>query len=115
MRTSLAFAVAFCGMYLISGCGKDEPQIDPASPQSYMHDKQFMQRLEDQEKAKRNLMVEFSKVNAEYKAAKAKDPEGEATKALKARVDALEKEYVRLRTETQAIVRERITPKNLKK
>lgn len=107
----MAFAVAFFGVALFAGCGKEQPKVDPSSPESYMKDEAFQNKLKQQDVTRRSLLKKFSGLRREYEAACAKDPHSPEAKALKAKLDATEDEYQANRKLTQAIVRDRLAPK----
>ena len=114
-QTSWALAVAICVSCMLAGCGKEEPAVAPSSPASYMHDPEFRNQLKAQESAKRDIMKRFSAARQQLERARAENPDSELVKDLQAKLKSLEAEHQANRRQTQALVRERITPKkNLK-
>ena len=101
-------------MLFLAGCRKEEakPEVPASSPQSYMNDPKFMGELKKQRDERQQVMREHFKAFNAYKAAVASDPNCEKpeTKALRAKLDELERRNKELRAQTFATVRERITP-----
>jgi len=112
-----AFSLVF------TGCKKESetsappvapaPAVDPSSPQSYMNDKPFIDKLKKQKNARATVTARHMEVRRAYEAALKDDPKGEKpeTQELKRQLDALGKEYLALRQETMKTVRDRIAPK----
>lgn len=96
-----------------TGCGKEEKSVDPASPESYMKDKPFLDKLSAQKKERASVMQRHIAARKAYEEALKADPKGEKpeTQELRNKMDALEDEYRALRQKTLQTVRERITPK----
>jgi len=99
----------------LSGCKKQEEAkpVDPSSPQSYMNDKPFLDKLKAQKKSRQAVMARHMAAAKAYEAALKDDPKGERseTRELKVKLDALTAEYRALRQETMKTVQERIAPK----
>ena len=115
MRTLSALGVLLVCAGGMLGCGKEPeaPTEDRASPKSYMNDKPFLNRLKEQKASRQQLQMRHIEAMNAYQAALKDDPDCklEATKSLKAKVVAIEKEYMASRQKTMAEVRERITPR----
>ena len=113
----MPFALCATGalMLFLAGCRKEEakaPETPASSPESYMKDKAFLGKLAEQKSARERVMREHVKAFKAYQAAVAADPKCEKaeTKALRDRVDELERRYKDLREKTFSTVRARITP-----
>lgn len=116
-QTSWALALTLCVVCVVAGCGKSEPEVSPATPNEYMHDKAFMSKLDEQEKEKRGLMKRFAQARAELEAERAKNPKSERVAELEKYMQKLEAEHQANCKHTQELVRERLTrgKENLKK
>lgn len=116
----------------VLGCGKKEPAEaskapPPHSPESYMNDKAFREKLKARREAMKGLGAERAKIAARLeemtkiireklgtddpaKVGAELDKIAEWTR-LKERALALDREFAAAHRETQRIVRERIVPK----
>lgn len=124
-RSAVAARRALPGIFVLAvaclvlaGCRKEEkPAVSPSSPKSYMKDKAFLGKLEEQQRTREGVMARHMAARRAYNEALKVDPKGEqpATQELRAKMDALEAEYRKLQQETFKTVRERITPKKISK
>lgn len=121
-----------CACILAGGCSKEEPQqVDPASPQSYMHDEKFLKTLTEDRAEQQKLLRARNDIADRMKAmVEAKKAELKTDDLNKVK-EALEKSpdwqdlyaqctnanaaVMRQRAKLLGDVRKRITPKTEKK
>ena len=114
----------------LSGCGKGEKPVDPASPESYMKDEAFRKALKDrravaqeigvrreQVTARQNEMVKImgeklqTSDRAKIVAELSKNAEWQS---LEAKAKAIDEEFMKHHRETMRLVHKRIAPRGAK-
>ena len=125
-----ALCAAGACLLLVAGCGKGGEQaksVDPTSPESYMNDRPFREKLSADRKARQGLLRARSEIVAQMKAmidakkralgtddlakVKAELEKDPAWQELRAQCDEATAKVEASRKETLKTVRERITPK----
>ena len=126
----VALVATGVGLFFLAGCGQSgessEAQVDPSSPQSYMHDEAFRKTLADRRKAAYAIGADRAKVEERLNemrriiGEKLKTKDRAAIEAalagnaewqdLQAKAKELDAAFERHRKETLGLVRERIAP-----
>lgn len=111
-RTFATLAAMLLCVCAVVGCSREESnpaaEVAPASPDSYMNDPSFTESLKAQSIVRSSIMKRHDQARKQYEAMKAKSPDSDETRAMKAKLDAIEEEFQENRRKTQQIVRERL-------